>query len=135
MTIKSKQDADHEAARSTALIERRRQKKRAGEPLREEGAPQARSNERDAEPAPGDQPDALAGETWRIPAPASGGLYTQTELAGLLGVKVCTVRDWVARGNRGERLHALRVPRGRITPAEVRRFLEAVNGVPVALER
>jgi hypothetical protein len=116
-------------------VDRRRRPRKSEDLALEEGTPQTRAGERDAAPTPEDQvPGPAQSGPWKLPAPASGGTYTQTELAALLNVKVCTVRDWVARGNRGIRLQTLRAPRGRLTPGAVCEFLEAVNGIEVGIE-
>ena len=132
MIIKSKEDAIALKRQSLALADEAATERAKRERAREEDAPQTRAGERDAVPAPEDQGSGLG--PWRLPAPASGGTYTQTELAALLNVKVCTVRDWVARGQRGIKLQTLRAPRGRVTPAAVCVFLEAVNGIEVGIE-
>ena len=71
-------------------------------------------------------------DVWQIPGPRSGAAYSQAEVAEIYGVALATVRDWVSRGRqvggRRVRLRTLNVPRGRITPEDLERFMGAVNG-------
>jgi len=77
-------------------------------------------------------------EPLRLPAPRAG-VYTQAEIAELLDVSVNTVRSWACSGCKvnGERvkLRTLRYPRGKVAPAALRAFLEAVNGIEVRIGR
>lgn len=70
---------------------------------------------------------------WFISPPADGCSYRAAEVAGLLDVRLATVRDWISRGVGGVRLRTLRVPRGRVAPADLCAFLSAVNGREVRL--
>jgi len=76
--------------------------------------------------------------TWRIPPPKNNSHYEAAEVAELLGVALGTVRDWISRGKNVEgetiRLQSLEIPRGRIAPPALRRFLSATNSnIPVEI--
>ena len=82
-------------------------------------------------------PHSAEPEVLWLPAPKAG-VYTQGEIAELLGVSVNTVRSWVWGGCKdahGEvvKLRTLKYPRGRVAPGALRAFLEAVNGVVVSM--
>lgn len=81
-----------------------------------------------------DEPRADEAHAWVLPAPSRGRSYTRQEVADMMGVSEYTVRGWIYDGVDGEKLRTLTAPRGRISTAELRRFLEAVNGQPVAIE-
>jgi len=74
-----------------------------------------------------------------LPPPADGVTYAASEVAAIAGVRIATVRDWVARGfsRSGEtvQLRSLRVPRGRFAPVDVCGFLATVNGMTVEVAR
>ena len=64
----------------------------------------------------------------RLPPPQNGVCYRQAEIAGFLGRRLSTVRDWVAqRDGRQLRLATLRCPRGMVAPADLREFLSLRN--------
>ena len=77
-------------------------------------------------------------EPLRIPGPANGMWYSAPEVAELLGRSKKTIRDWIATGlmRHGQRvkLRSMRVPRGCISPAELCRFLEAINEQKVEVQ-
>ena len=105
------------------------------------------------------RPVFAAGSPWLIPPPEEGLTYSIAEVAALLDCAYGTVKRWIARGvhvGRGQlvsglrsrsdcfggvgagrvvKLLSLRAPRGRITPAALCAFLEAVNGCEVAVQR
>lgn len=75
-----------------------------------------------------------------IPSPGDGVTYSVEEVSAICHVAVSTVRNWIAGGLHvaGEtvRLSALTMPRGRIAPDALVRFLARVNeNIEVSLGR
>lgn len=72
-----------------------------------------------------------------IPPPLNGVAYSAAEVAVICGVTERTVRNWISAGRRARggvvNLTALAVPRGRIAPESLCRFLSRINGISVAV--
>ena len=71
---------------------------------------------------------------WCISPPADGSSYSRDEVAALVPTSRRAVEHWIQDGVCGVRLRSLRVPRGRIAPADLCEFLSVVNEMKVEVK-